>query len=379
MKLLSGLLAVASISFFTVSCNNSPGSKKGEVVKAGVTQKSWGEFDGKKVDLFTLVNHKGDTVTITNYGGAVTSFVVPDKNGNYSSVIVGFDSLQPYLQKPPYFGALIGRYANRIGDATFTLYKSTYKLSANDGKNSLHGGLKGFDKVVWDASVPSDTVPSLVLTYNSKDGEEGFPGNLNVKVQYTLEDDGGLKIEYNAETDKPTPVNLTNHSYFNLSGSAKNSILDETLWIDADKYTPVDSTLIPTGKIEPVKGTPFDFTTPKRVGRDIDSVKGGYDHNFVLNRKDSTSLEKVATVSDSISGRTLEVYTTQPGLQFYTGNFLDGTFRNRDGNLLTKHSALTLETQHYPDSPNKPDFPSTILKPGEKYHEVTVYKIKLNQ
>lgn len=379
MKFLSGLAAVAALFFCTVSCNNSTKNKNSSVAKAGVTKTSWGEFDGKKVYLFTLVNHKGDTVTITNYGGTVTSFVVPDKNGNRSSVIVGFDSLQPYLQKPPYFGATIGRFANRIGNAKFALDNKTYQLNANDGKNTLHGGLKGFDKVVWDASVPADSIPSLVLNYESKDGEEGFPGNLKVQVTYTLSDDDALKIEYDAQTDKPTPINLTNHSYFNLSGNFQHSILDETLWIDADKYTPVDSTLIPTGEIKSVKGTPFDFTTAKKVGRDIDSVKGGYDHNFVLNRKDSTSLEKVAEVSDSISGRTLEVYTTQPGIQFYTGNFLDGTFRNRDGNLLTKHSALTLETQHYPDSPNKPGFPTTILKPGEKFHEVTTYKIKLNQ
>ncbi len=379
MKLLSGLLVIASFSFIMASCNNSGGGEKSTVVKAGVTKVSWGEFDGKKVYLFTLVNHKGDTVTITNYGATVTSFDVPDKNGNFSSVIVGFDSLQPYLQKPPYFGATIGRYANRIGNAKFTLDNTTYQLKANDGKNTLHGGLKGFDKVVWDASVPSDSIPSIVLNYVSKDGEEGFPGNLKVQVTYTLSDEDALKIVYDAETDKPTPVNMTNHSYFNLSGNVSNSILGETLWIDADKYTPVDSTLIPTGEIKSVKGTPFDFTTPKEVGRDIDSVKGGYDHNFVLNRTDSTSLDKAATVTDSISGRTLEVYTTQPGIQFYTGNFLDGTFRNRDGNLLTKHSALTLETQHYPDSPNKPNFPSTILRPGEKYHEVTVYKVKVNQ
>ncbi len=379
MKLLSGFTAFAALLFFTLSCNNSTEKKISSVAKAGITKTSWGKVDGKEVNLYTLVNKKGDSVTITNYGGTVTSFDVPDKNGNRSSVIIGFDSLQSYLQKPPYFGALIGRYGNRIGNAKFTLDNKTYKLNANDGKNTLHGGLKGFDKEVWDASIPADTIPSLLLTYESNDGEEGFPGNLTVQVTYTLTDDDGLRIEYNAETDKPTPVNLTNHSYFNLSGDVNNSILDETLWINADKYTPVDSSLIPTGEIKAVKGTPFDFTTPKKIGRDIDSVKGGYDHNFVLNRKDSSSLQKVVELSDSISGRTMEVYTTQPGLQFYTGNFLDGTFRNHGGNPITKHSALCLETQHFPDSPNQPNFPSTILKPGEKYHEVTVYKIKLNQ
>ncbi len=375
MKLLT-LVIAGSVAGLLVSCNQSARNEKLSSTKPGITKTDWGEHDGAKVYLFTLVNNNGDTVTITNYGGTVTSFITPDKNGVTSSIIVGFDSLQPYLQKPPYFGALIGRYGNRIGNAKFALDGATYQLAANDGKNTLHGGLKGFDKVVWDASVPSDTVPSLILKYRSKDGEEGFPGNLDVTVQYTLTNDGGLMIEYNATTDKPTPVNLTNHSYFNLSGDVDNSILGETLMIDADNYTPVDSTLIPTGEIKPVKGTAFDFTSPKKIGRDIDSVKGGYDHNWVVNRKDS-SLQKVAELSDSISGRMLEVYTTQPGLQFYTGNFLDGTFINRGGKPITKHSALCLETQHFPDSPNKTNFPSTILKPGEKYHEVTVYKVKI--
>lgn len=377
MKFISLLITAGALGGLVVSCNNSSENSKAETSKPGVVKKDWGTVDGKSVYLYTLTNDKGTQVTITNYGGTVTSFVTPDKNGNRSSIIIGFDSLAPYLQKPPYFGALIGRYGNRIGNAEFTLNGTAYRLAANDGKNTLHGGIKGFDKVVWDATIPSDTVPSIVLHYLSKDGEEGFPGNLDVTVQYTLTDDNGLKIEYNATTDKPTPVNLTNHSYFNLSGDVSNSILDETLMIDADYYTPVDSTLIPTGEIKSVKGTPFDFTTPKKIGRDIDSVKGGYDHNFVLNRKDS-SLQKVAELSDSISGRSLEVYTTQPGLQFYTGNFLDGTFTNRGGKPLTKHSALCLETQHFPDSPNKPNFPSTILNPGQKYHEVTVYKVKLN-
>ena len=376
MKILRIILVTGIVGLLITSCNNSSENEKKAVIKPGITKTDWGVFDGKKVYLFTLVNDKGDTVTITNYGGAVTSFKTPDKNGNRSSIIVGFDSLQPYLQHPPYFGALIGRYGNRIGDAKFTLDGTTYQLSANDGKNTLHGGLKGFDKVVWDASIASDTVPELTLKYLSKDGEEGYPGNLNVTVHYTLTNDDGLKIEYEAETDKATPLNLTNHSYFNLSGDVSNTILNETLMIDADHYTPVDSTLIPTGEIKAVKGTPFDFTSPKKIGRDFSAVPGGYDHNFVLNKKDS-SLEKVAELSDSISGRTMEIYTTQPGLQFYTGNFLDGKFLNHGGEPLIQHSALALETQHFPDSPNKPNFPSTILKPGEKYHQVTIYKVKL--
>ncbi|MEO8108632.1 MAG: aldose epimerase family protein [Ginsengibacter sp.] len=349
-------------------------SNSSDSVKAGITRKDWGEFDGKKISLYTLTNGDGNQVTITNYGGTVTSFVTPDKNGNKSSIIIGFDSLQPYLQKPPYFGALIGRYGNRIGDAKFSLDGKQYTLAANNGKNHLHGGLKGFDKVVWDASVADSSSPSLTLKYLSKDGDEGYPGNLNVTVQYTLTNDNELKIEYNATTDKATPVNLTNHSYFNLTGDVSNTILDHTLMIDADRYTPVDTTLIPTGEIKPVKGTLFDFTTAKKIGRDIDQVPGGYDHNWVLNKKDS-SLQKVAELTDSVSGRTMDVYTTQPGLQFYTGNFLDGTFTNRGGTPLKLHTALCLETQHFPDSPNKPNFPTTILQPGEQYHSVTMYKV----
>jgi len=376
MKFVKFMLGASALATLTVACNNGAENKNAPPIKAGITKTDWGKVDGKNVYLYTLVNDKGDTVTITNYGGTVTSFVTPDKNGKYSSVIIGFDSLAPYLQHPPYFGALIGRYGNRIGDAKFTLDGTVYHLAANDGKNTLHGGIKGFDKVVWDASILNDTVPSLTLKYLSKDGEEGYPGNLNVTVVYMLTDDGGLKIDYSAETDKATPVNLTNHSYFNLSGDVSNTILNETLMINADSYTPVDSTLIPTGEIKSVKGTPFDFTTPKKIGKDFAAVKGGYDHNFVLNRKDN-SLLKVASLSDSISGRTLDVYTTQPGLQFYTGNFLDGKFTNRGNQPLTLHSALAMETQHFPDSPNKPNFPSTILKPGEKYHEVTIYQVSV--
>jgi len=369
----TNFIAAGALSALIISCNSSE-NKKAESTKAGISKTDWGTVDGKEVYLFTLVNNKGTEVKISNYGGTVTSFITADKNDKKSEIIVGFDSLNQYLKKPPYFGALIGRYANRIANAKFTLEGTTYLLAANDGKNTLHGGLKGFDKVVWDVSVDNDSVPSLILKYLSKDGEEGFPGNLNVTVQYTLTDQNELKIEYNAESDKATPVNLTNHTYFNLSGDVNNTILDESLMIDADRYTPVDSTLIPTGKITAVKGTPYDFTVAKKIGKDINEVKGGYDFNWVLNRKDS-SLRKVVVLSDPISGRTLEVYTTQPGLQFYTGNFLDGKFINRDGKPIKQHAALCLETQHFPDSPNEPDFPSTILRPGEKYHSITVYKI----
>lgn len=383
MKKLNRILPLVLVVWALTSCNNNNESKQEEsdsskTIKAGITKSDWGEYDNKKVYLFTLTNSKGTQVKITNYGGAVTSFVTADKSGNKSSIVIGFDSLNNYLQKPPYFGALIGRYGNRIGDGKFTLDGKTYQLATNDGKNHLHGGVKGFDKVVWDASTTNDSIPSVTLNYLSKDGEEGYPGNLKVTVQYTLTNDDELKIEYNAETDKATPINLTNHSYFNLTGDVNNTILNHTLMMDANNYTPVDSTLIPTGEIKSVKGTPFDFTTAKAIGKDIDAVKGGYDHNWVLNRKDN-SLQKVAVLSDSISGRTLEVYTTEPGLQFYTGNFLDGKFINHDGKPVKLHAALCLETQHFPDSPNKPNFSSTILKPGEKYHSETVYKIVVNK
>jgi len=360
--------------------NKQPSTENTETMsKPGVSSKDWGEVDGKKVQLYSLTNNNGVTVTISNYGGTVTSWVTPDKHGNKSSVIIGMDSLSEYLKKPPYFGALIGRYGNRIGDAKFTLDGKTYQLAANNGKNSLHGGNKGFDKVVWDATPGTDsTRPSLTLSYLSKDGEEGYPGNLKVTVVYSLSNDDELNIDYTAETDKATPVNLTNHSYFNLTGSTANTILNHTLMIDADHYTPVDTSLIPTGKIEPVKGTPFDFTKAEAIGARIDSVKGGYDHNFVLNRKDS-SLQLVAVLSDTMSGRKLEVYTTEPGLQFYSGNFLDGKFSSHDGKPVNFRTALCLETQHFPDSPNKPNFPSTILKPGQKYHTETKYKISVQK
>ena len=343
----------------------------------GITKAVWGNTDGIDVFLYTLTNAKGVQVKISTYGATVTSWVVPDKNGKTSNIVLGFDSLSGYLAKPPYFGALVGRYGNRIAKGKFKIDTAVYTLATNNGANHLHGGLKGFDKQIWDATTASDSMPSLLLSYTSKDGEEGYPGNLKVEVRYTLTDEDELKIDYNATTDKATPVNLTNHSYFNLTGDAANTILNHTLMIAADNYTPVDSSLIPTGEIKGVKGTPFDFTSAKKIGRDMESVKGGYDHNWVLNKKDS-SLQKVAELSDTVSGRILEVYTMEPGLQFYTGNFLDGTFKARDGKPINQHAALCMETQHFPDSPNEPKFPSTILKPGEKYHTVTVYKLKVN-
>jgi aldose 1-epimerase len=384
MKSIARLLPLLTLlSLMLINCTNNPDSTT--AAATAVSKQSFGEADGKAVDLYTLTNKNGAQVKITTYGGIITSWTSPDKSGNKSSIVLGFDSLSGYLAKPPFFGALIGRYGNRIAKGKFKIDDSTYTLATNNGINHLHGGVKGFDKVVWDAQTISDSVPALVLTYFSKDGEEGYPGNLSVKVTYTLTDDNEVKIDYEATTDKTTVVNLTQHSYFNLTGDhANNTILNHTLMIDADKYTPVDSTLIPTGELKAVKGTPFDFTTAMKIGARIDSVKSvsdqnfvsGYDHNFVLNRKDS-SLQRVAVLSDEVSGRTLEVFTTEPGLQFYTGNFLVGAFNDSQGKPFNKHAGLCLETQHFPDSPNQPTFPTTLLKPGEKYHTVTVYKLSV--
>lgn len=368
-------LFTASIILIMNSCNTS---EKNATAKTGINRVDWGETNGKKVSLYTLTNKNGVQVKITNYGGICTQWIVPDKNGKLGNILLGFDSLGGYLTKSPYFGALIGRYGNRIANGKFKIDTATYTLATNNDKNHLHGGNKGFDKVVWDAATTSDSVPELTLQYASKDGEEGYPGNLNVTVKYTLTDDDELVIEYDAETDKPTVVNLTQHNYYNLTGDHSNTILDHSLMIHADNYTPVDSTLIPTGEIKPVKGTPFDFTTATKIGARIDSVKGGYDHNWVLNRK-GTSLDLVATLSDEVSGRKMEVYTTEPGLQFYSGNFLDGKLKASDGKPFNLHTGLCLETQHFPDSPNQPSFPSTLLKPGEKYHTVTKYKISVNK
>lgn len=372
LRLMATVLIAGSLS----SCGNNSSSENSKSdSSAGISQAKWGEADGKQVDLYTLTNNSGTEIRISNYGGIVTSWIIPDKNGDKSSIVLGFDSLDEYLSKnPPYFGALIGRYGNRIGEGKFTIDGTQYQLTTNDGANHLHGGAKGFDKVVWDAEPIEASNPQLTLKYVSADGEEGYPGKLSVKVVYTLTDDNELKIDYFAETDKATPVNLTSHSYFNLTGDASsNTILDHKLWIDADRYTPVSSTLIPTGEQASVKETPFDFTSPFKIGDRIAEVAGGYDHNFVLNRK-GEGMALVATLSDSVSGRRLEVYTTEPGLQFYSGNFLDGTILNSAGKPINKYAALCLETQHFPDSPNKPEFGNTILRPGEKYSTSTIYK-----
>jgi aldose 1-epimerase len=352
----------------------------GQKAKPGIQRSTFGKTaDGQTIELYTLTNRQGMQAAITNYGGRVVSIRVPDRNGKLADVVLGFDDLQGYLGNNPFFGAIVGRYANRIAKAQFRLDGVEYKLAANNGPNSLHGGLKGFDKRVWTPREISESHPSLELTYLSKDGEEGYPGNLQVKVVYSLSDDNKLKIDYSATTDKDTVLNLSNHSYFNLAGQGNGDILKHILMINADRFTPVDATLIPTGELRKVEGTPFDFRKPTAIGARINQDNQqlefgkGYDHNFVLNRRGS-GLTLAARVTDPESGRVLEVLTTQPGLQFYTGNFLDGTIHGKGGKVYGHRSAFCLETQHFPDSPNHPRFPSTELKPGETYHEVTVFK-----
>ena len=335
--------------------------------------------DGTEVQLFTLTNAQGAKATISTYGGTLTSLEVPDKNGKLSNVVLGFDKLEGYLspafrKSNPYFGALIGRYGNRIAKGKFTVDGKPYQVGLNNNGNSLHGGKVGFDQKVWTAKVSASAVttePTLTLRYLSKDGEEGYPGNLQVTVMYTLTSDNALKIDYTAVTDKATPLNLTNHAYFNLALGQSKDVLAHQVTIPADRYTVVDAQLIPTGELRPVKGTPFDFTASHAIGERIGQVPGGYDHNWVLNQ--ASGQHVAATVYEPTTGRTMQVTTDQPGVQFYTGNFLDGTLTGHGGTTYGKHAGFCLETQHFPDSPNQPKFPSTILKPGETYHTTTTY------
>jgi aldose 1-epimerase len=337
--------------------------------------------DGHEVFLYTLRNTSGMEVKITNYGGTITSIKVKDRHGKFGDVVLGFENLDGYLSKTnkSYFGAIIGRYANRIAHGTFVLDGHQYHIPVNDGPNSLHGGLRGFDKRVWDAKdVSTARVPALELHYLSRDGEEGFPGNLSVTVRYSLGTENDLRIDYSATTDKDTVLNLTNHSYFNLAGPGSGDILNHTLTLQADRFTPIDQTLIPTGAIQSVAGTPLDFRKPTAIGSRINrndqqlKFAKGYDHNFVLNRS-GHELGMAAKVEEPHSGRVLEVLTTQPGIQFYSGNFLNGSVHGIGG-AYNFRSALCLETQHFPDSPNHPNFPSVVLKPGEQFHQTTVFR-----
>ena len=337
------------------------------------------EIDGNKTDLYKLQNGNGIEIYITNYGGRIVSWLAPDRDGNRADIVLGYDSIDGYLNSNEvYFGALIGRYGNRIAEGKFELDGVEYTLAVNNPPNHLHGGPNGFHNVVWDAQLMNDQ--QLRLQYYSVDGEEGYPGNLQVQVDYILNDDNELKIEYTATTDQKTVLNLTNHAFFNLAGAGSGTINNHELMVNADHYTPVDSTLIPTGEIASVIGTPFDFRSEKTIGRDLDqdheqlSHGVGYDHNFVLNKQNTGSLELAAWVYDPESGRVMEVLTTEPGLQFYGGNFLNSSDIGKEGVPYEFRTAFCLETQHFPDSPNQPDFPSTVLEPGETYHTATVYR-----
>jgi len=342
----------------------------------GIMKEHFGKADQKEVFIYTLRNSSGVTVKITNYGGIITSIVVPDKSGKMGDIVLGYDTLDQYLANSPYFGAIAGRYANRIAKGKFTLNGEVYKLAINNGNNSLHGGLKGFDKVVWDARELNDSSEAqLELTYLSRDGEEGYPGNLKVKVLYSLNDHNELTTLIEAETDKATPVNLCNHTYFNLS-EADTSILGHILTLYANQFTQVNNELIPTGVLPMVRGTAMDFNNSIAVGEHIARVRGGYDHNYVLTKKPG-ELSMAAQLYDPRTGRQVEILTTQPGIQFYSGNFLDGTIKGKNGKIYQKHYGLCLETQHFPDSPNQPAFPNTILKPGEKFSEKTVYRFSI--
>ncbi len=331
--------------------------------------------DGKDVHLYTLENSSGCTAEICNYGGLLVSLKTPDRNGKFADVITGYALDKLIEDNDSYFGATIGRYGNRIARGRFSLGGVEYSLAVNDGENHLHGGIKGFDKVVWDSEpIKQEKAVGVKLTYLSRDGEEGYPGNLSVTVTYLLTDDNALVIQYEAETDKKTVVNLTNHSYFNVGGHDDSDPLDHQIMINADYYTPVDEGLIPLGELRPVRGTAFNLTQPVPFGRNINRLQNGYDHNFVLNRNGREGLVLAASLYDPVSGRLMQIHTTEPGIQFYSGNHFDGTWIGKDGVAYHKHQGLALETQRYPDSPNQPQFPSVVLKPGEKYRSKSVYQ-----
>jgi len=367
------LLLAAMGAICLASCA-SPSGSIGNITKAPFGKAP----DGTPVDIYTLRNADGCEARICNYGGIVTSLKVSDKTGKLGDVVLGYDNLDGYLKSSPYFGCLVGRYGNRIANGKFKLDGRIYTLATNNGPNSLHGGIKGFDKVVWSGkTVASSLGPALELKYVSEDGEEGYPGNLSVTAVYTLTEDNALRLDYTATTDKDTVVNLTHHSYFNLRGHGDN--LGHIVQINADKFTPVDITLIPTGELRPVDGTPFDFRKPTAIGARVNAndeqIKfgGGYDHNWVINKKPG-ELSQQAVVYEPESGRVMEVWSTEPGLQFYGGNFLDGTITGKGGWVYQYRNAFCMEPQHFPDSPNHPNFPSTELKPGQVYKNTIIYK-----
>jgi aldose 1-epimerase len=370
--LLGAVLCTACLIAMTASCSSGAPT---------ISKESFGRTDdGKAVDLYTLRNAKGVEARITNYGGIVVTLKVPDKQGNLGDVVLGYDTLAEYIKETPYFGCLVGRYGNRIAKGKFTLDGKDYQLAVNNGPNHLHGGIKGFDKVVWEALPIQNPEPALELNYLSKDGEEGYPGNLQVKAVYTLTNDNALRLDYTATTDKDTVLNLTQHSYFNLAG--KGDVLGHEVMINAERFTPVDSNLIPTGELKPVQGTPFDFNQPTTIGarinQDDEQLKfgNGYDHNWVIN-KPAGELGLMARVYEPTSGRVLEVLCTEPGLQFYTGNFLDGKLKGKGGWVFQFRNGFCMEPQHYPDSPNQPNFPSVVLKPGQTYKNTIIYRFSV--
>jgi len=383
------LLMVFTLAILFITCKQKTQESSDTLTdsdsttEATITRSAFGKLeDGTEISLYTLTNAAGTVATITNYGGIIVSIKTEDKNGNLEDIVLGFDSLSSYVKNNPFFGAIVGRYGNRIAKGKFKLDDQSYNLAVNNGENHLHGGLKGFDKVVWagdNYNTPDGAV--LKLTYTSKDLEEGYPGNLQAEVTYTLTNDNELKIDYKATTDKKTIVNLTNHSYFNLSGNTKTDILNHEVSIAASKFLPVDKGLIPTGGPKDVKGTPFDFTTAHTVGERINDkdqqlqIGGGYDHCWVFD--DSNKLSPKATVYDSASGRFMELFTTEPAVQFYSGNFLNGSVTGKFNTVYTKRFGLCLETEHYPDSPNQPSFPTTVLNPGDVYTTQTIYKFSV--
>ncbi len=380
------LIVLAVAAAVAVSSATATGRAVSPSGSKPVSKAAFGKTkDGTPVEIYTLTNRHGMTAKIMTYGATLTELIVPDRAGKPANVVLGFDKLEPYLAGTPYFGATIGRVGNRIAKGTFTLGGKTYHLATNNGPHHLHGGNVGFDKVVWRAAViPAKDGQAVKFTHRSPDGDEGYPGTLDVTVVYTLTDSNELHLDYTATTDKPTPLNLTNHSYFNLAGEGNGLILDHVMMIAADSFTPTDDLLIPTGEIAPVKGTMMDFTTPTPLGARIDKVPIappiGYDHNYVLRKAGgggrgpgTGALTLAARVFEPKSGRTMEVRTTEPAIQLYTGNFLDGTIRNRNGVPYQKHAAFCLETQHYPDSVNHPNFPSTIIEPGQAYKSTTIY------
>lgn len=346
------------------------------LMEKGIRETPFGKIGDTAITVYTITNENGMQVSIMNYGATITSIMVPDKKGVNGDVVLGFDSLSGYLQSSnPYFGSTIGRYGNRIAKGKFSIGGTTYSLPINNNGNTLHGGLRGLDKVVWNATrIPGDS--GMRFTYVSAPGDQGFPGELTISVHFTLTAQNALQIEYVANTTQPTPVNLTNHAYFNLSAGKSPTILDHLVTIMANQYTEVDSMLLPTGALPSVSGTPMDFTKPKKIGAEIAAVKGGYDHNWVL-KKATDSLEKIAEVFEPITGRVMEVFTTEPGLQFYTGNFLNGSFTGKGAVKYPQHAAFCMEAQHFPDSPNQPAFPSTILQPDQTYHQITQYRFSV--